>query len=244
MKKTGRGGELKRNRKRQQSKESDSILQPHQACIKQLQLQGTCIARFAILCLEHITSFSSLSVSQLLKSIIYLIIVQFKARSPFVLKHTTSQVQELFLFLRGRTCAHFFLRACAGRVTFLATFCFVYPPYKVVKPSETNSARQNVRKARSRALRVLVCMEYLQLQGTCIARFTILCYQSASLVSYGIASWTNLALRHLKYIVNVGRSLISRQRLTRPGPAVETCIRNTVLWCAASFSLKDASPGQ
>ncbi len=53
-----------------------------------------------------------------------------------------------------------------GRVTFLATFCFVYPPYEVAMPSETNSAkeRQNVRKrdvrnsvrnARSRALRAL-----------------------------------------------------------------------------------------
>ncbi len=37
-----------------------------------------------------------------------------------------------------------------GRVTFLATFCFVYPPYEVVMPS-----RQNVRNARSRALRAL-----------------------------------------------------------------------------------------
>ncbi len=63
----------------------------------------------------------------------------------------------MFLFLRGRTCAHFLLRACAGRVTFLATFCFVYPPYEVAMPSETNSAkeRQNVRNALSRALRAL-----------------------------------------------------------------------------------------
>ncbi len=63
----------------------------------------------------------------------------------------------MFLFLRGRTCANFLLRACAGRVTFLATFCFVYPPYEVAMPSETNSAkeRQNVRNARSRALRAL-----------------------------------------------------------------------------------------
>ncbi len=56
------------------------------------------------------------------------------------------------------TRAHFLLRACAGRVTFLATFCFVYPPYEVAMPSEeTNSAkeRQNVRNARSRALRAL-----------------------------------------------------------------------------------------
>ncbi len=54
--------------------------------------------------------------------------------------------------LRGRKCIHFLLRACAGLVTFLATFCFVYPPYKVAMPSETNSAkeRQNVRNARSR----------------------------------------------------------------------------------------------
>ncbi len=35
-------------------------------------------------------------------------------------------------------------------VTFLATFCFVYPPYEVAMPS-----RQNVRNARSRALRAL-----------------------------------------------------------------------------------------
>ncbi len=61
------------------------------------------------------------------------------------------------MFLRGRTCAHFLLRACAGRVNFLATFCFVYPPYEVVMPSVTNSAkeRQKVRNARSRALRAL-----------------------------------------------------------------------------------------
>ncbi len=61
------------------------------------------------------------------------------------------------MFLRGRMFAHFLLRACAGRVTFLATFCFVYPPYEVAMPSETNSAeeRQNVRNARSRALRAL-----------------------------------------------------------------------------------------
>ncbi len=54
-------------------------------------------------------------------------------------------------------CAPFLLRTCAGRVTFLATFCFVYPPYEVAMPSETNSAkeRQNVRNARSRALRAL-----------------------------------------------------------------------------------------
>ncbi len=56
-------------------------------------------------------------------------------------------------------CAHFLLRACAGRVTFLATFCFVYPPYEVAMPGETNSAkeRQNIRnaRARSRALRAL-----------------------------------------------------------------------------------------
>ncbi len=37
-----------------------------------------------------------------------------------------------------------------GRVTFLATFCFVYPPYEVAMPS-----RQNDRNARSRALRAL-----------------------------------------------------------------------------------------
>ncbi len=61
------------------------------------------------------------------------------------------------MFLRGRTCAHFLLRACVGRVTFLATFCFVYLPYEIAMPSETNSAkeRQNVRNARSRALRAL-----------------------------------------------------------------------------------------
>ncbi len=35
-------------------------------------------------------------------------------------------------------------------VTFLATFCFVYPPYEVAMPS-----RQNVINARSRALRAL-----------------------------------------------------------------------------------------
>ncbi len=60
------------------------------------------------------------------------------------------------MFLRGRTCAHFLLRACAGRVT-LATFCFVYPPYEVAMPSETNSAKeiQYVRNAWSRALRAL-----------------------------------------------------------------------------------------
>ncbi len=58
-------------------------------------------------------------------------------------------------------CAHFLLRACAGRVTFLATFCFVYPPYEVAMPSETNYAkkRQNVRNARSRALRALETLE-------------------------------------------------------------------------------------
>ncbi len=63
----------------------------------------------------------------------------------------------MFLFLRGRTCAHFLLRACAGWVTFLETFWFVYPPYEVAMPSETNSAkeRQNVRNALSRALRAL-----------------------------------------------------------------------------------------
>ncbi len=61
------------------------------------------------------------------------------------------------MFLRERTCAHLLLRACAGRVTFLATFCFVYPPYEVAMPSETNSVyeRQNVRNARSSALRAL-----------------------------------------------------------------------------------------
>ncbi len=52
--------------------------------------------------------------------------------------------------MRGRTSVPFLLRACAGRVTFLATFCFVYPPYEVAMPS-----RQNVRNARSRALRAL-----------------------------------------------------------------------------------------
>ncbi len=56
----------------------------------------------------------------------------------------------MFLFLRGRTCASFLLRACAGRVTFLATFCFVYPLYEVAMPS-----RQNVRNSRSTALRAL-----------------------------------------------------------------------------------------
>ncbi len=54
-----------------------------------------------------------------------------------------------FLFLRGRTCEPFLLCACAGWVT-LATFCFVHPPYEVAMPS-----RQNVRNARSRALRAL-----------------------------------------------------------------------------------------
>ncbi len=44
-----------------------------------------------------------------------------------------------------------YLFSCAlARVTFLATFCFVYPPYEVAMPS-----RQNVRNARSRALRAL-----------------------------------------------------------------------------------------
>ncbi len=54
-------------------------------------------------------------------------------------------------------CAPFLLRACAGRVTFLATFCVVYLLYEVATPSETNSAkeRQNIRNARSRALRAL-----------------------------------------------------------------------------------------
>ncbi len=56
----------------------------------------------------------------------------------------------MFLFLRGRTCVPFLLRAYAGRVTFLATFCFVYPPYEVAMP-----CRQNVRNAQSRALRAL-----------------------------------------------------------------------------------------
>ncbi len=50
--------------------------------------------------------------------------------------------------MRGRTCVPFLLRACAGRVTFLTTFCFVYPPYEVAMPS-----RENIRNARSRALR-------------------------------------------------------------------------------------------
>ncbi len=44
----------------------------------------------------------------------------------------------MFLFLRGRTCVPFLLRACAGRVTFLATFCFVYPLYEVAMPSRQN----------------------------------------------------------------------------------------------------------
>ncbi len=67
------------------------------------------------------------------------------------------------MFLCGRTCAHILLRACAGRVTFSATFCFVYPPYEVAMPSETNSTkeRQNVRNARSRALRALETQEKL-----------------------------------------------------------------------------------
>ncbi len=56
----------------------------------------------------------------------------------------------MFLFLRGRTYVTFFLRAWAGRITFLATFCFVYPPYEVAMP-----IRQNVRNAQSRALRTL-----------------------------------------------------------------------------------------
>ncbi len=48
-----------------------------------------------------------------------------------------------------------------GRVTFLAAFCFVYPPYEVAIPSETNSAkeRQNVRNAGSRTLRALETAE-------------------------------------------------------------------------------------
>ncbi len=86
--------------------------------------------------------------------------------------------------MRGRTCVPFLLRACAGRVTFLATFCFVYPLYEVAMPSRQNvpfilracagrvtflatfcfvyplyevamPSRQNVRNARSRALRAL-----------------------------------------------------------------------------------------
>ncbi len=63
----------------------------------------------------------------------------------------------MFLFLRGRTCGPFLLRVCTGRLTFLTTVCFVYLPYEVAMPSETNSAkeRQNVRNARSRALRAL-----------------------------------------------------------------------------------------
>ncbi len=38
-----------------------------------------------------------------------------------------------------------------------SNICFVYPPYEVAMPSEINSAkeRQNVRNARSRALRAL-----------------------------------------------------------------------------------------
>ncbi len=51
---------------------------------------------------------------------------------------------------RNCTCVPFILRACAGRVTFLATFCYVYPPYEVAMPS-----RQNGRNAWSRALRAL-----------------------------------------------------------------------------------------
>ncbi len=54
----------------------------------------------------------------------------------------------MFLFLRGRTCVPFLLRACG--VTFLATFCFIYPPYEVAMPG-----RKNVRNARLRALRAL-----------------------------------------------------------------------------------------
>ncbi len=86
--------------------------------------------------------------------------------------------------MRGRTCVPFLLHACAGRVTFLATFCFVYPLYEVAMPSRQNvpfilracagrvtflatfcfvyppyevamPSRQNVRNARSRALRAL-----------------------------------------------------------------------------------------
>ncbi len=44
-----------------------------------------------------------------------------------------------------------------GPGNLLSNILFVYPPYEVAMPSETNSAkeRQNVRNARSRALRAL-----------------------------------------------------------------------------------------
>ncbi len=161
MKKTGQGGgELKRNRNRQQSKESDSILQSHQACMEQLQLQGTCIARFAILCYQSTslvivsavkwrvwlnTTFlpppqlqvpsSPLSqdpynlASCRIQSFFKYSWKSYDHLQPSKKNNSAKRAElELFLFLRGRTCAHFLLRACAGRVTFLATFCFVYPP--------------------------------------------------------------------------------------------------------------------
>ncbi len=67
-----------------------------------------------------------------------------------MLKHTTSLGLEIVFVLAWAYVCPFLLRACAGRVTFLATFCFVYPPYEVAI-----SSRQNVRNARSRALRAL-----------------------------------------------------------------------------------------
>ncbi len=62
----------------------------------------------------------------------------------------------VFVFAWAYMCTFSPTRLC-GLVTFLATFCFVYPPYEVAMPSETNSAkeRQNIRNARSRALRAL-----------------------------------------------------------------------------------------
>ncbi len=57
-----------------------------------------------------------------------------------LLEHITKIV-----FVRGRTGAPFLIRACVDRVTFLATFCFVYLPYEVAMPSETNSAKERQR---------------------------------------------------------------------------------------------------
>ncbi len=58
-------------------------------------------------------------------------------------------LEIVFVLAWAYVCTLSPTRLC-GRVTFLAPFCFVYPPYEVAMPS-----RQNVRNALSRALRAL-----------------------------------------------------------------------------------------
>ncbi len=79
-----------------------------------------------------------------------------------MLKHITSEsaiyIGLGIVFVLAWACVCTFSPTrLRGPGNLLATFCFVYPPYEVAMPSETNSAkeRQNVRNARSRALRVL-----------------------------------------------------------------------------------------